>query len=87
MRFVDRTAPGKLELNYMWLPTWVGMNESLIRDIEQELSKTIIGRDLTESLLDEAHQSVLQILVGRYPQIGGLFEYLDGVKFIEGNGD
>jgi hypothetical protein len=86
MRFVDRTAPGKLELNFMWLPTWVGMNEALIRELEQELSKTIVGKDLTEELLDEAHQTLLQLLVTRFPNAGGLFEYLEGIKFVENNG-
>ena len=86
MRFVDRTAPGKLELNFMWLPTWIGMNEALIRDLEKELSETIVGRDLTEELLDEAHQKILQLLVDKFPQVVGMFEYLEGIKFVEGNG-
>ena len=87
MRFVDRTAPGKLELNYMWLPTWIGMNESLIRELEAELSKTIVGQALTDDLLDVAHQQLLGILVEKFPLQRGLFEYLDGIKFVGNDGN
>jgi len=85
MRFIERTGPGRLELNYMWLPTWVGMNEALIREIEDLLGATIMGQDLTEELLELAHQSVMEILVSKFPAITGLFEYLDGIKFVMTN--
>lgn len=86
MRFIERTGPGKLELNYMWLPSWVGLNEALIREIEDLLSATIVGQDLTEETLDLAHQAVLEILVNKFPAITGLFEYLDGIKYVtDGN--
>ncbi len=85
MRFIERTAPGKLELNYMWLPSWVGLNEALIREIEDLLSAAIVGQDLTEETLELAHQAVLEILVNKFPSITGLLEYLDGIKFVMTN--
>lgn len=87
MRFIQRTGPGKLELNWTWLPTWVGMNEALIREIEEMLSATIVGQDLTEELLDLAHQAVLEILVNKFPSMTGLFEYLDGIKYVTQDGN
>lgn len=86
MRFVERTGPGKLELNYMWLPTWIGMNEALIRELEEELGKTVIGKVLTDELLEVAHQQLLSILRAKFPQQAGLLEYLDGIKFVEHDG-
>lgn len=85
MRFIERTGPGKLELNYMWLPSWVGMNEALIREIEELLSATIVGQDITEETLELAHQAVLEIIVNKFPAITGLFAYLDGIKFVMTN--
>lgn len=87
MRFVERTGPGKLELSYIWLPTWVGMNEALIRELEGELSKTIVGQALTDDLLDVAHQQLLTILAEKFPLQRGLFEYLDGIKFVGNDGN
>jgi hypothetical protein len=59
------------------------MNEGLIRELEVELSPTIVGQALTDDLLDTAHQQLLAILVRKFPHQKGLFEYLDGVKFVE----
>jgi hypothetical protein len=87
VRFVDRTGPGRLELNYMWMPTWVGMNEALIREIEELLSATIMGQPITDETLDLAHQAVLEILVNKFPALTGLFEYLDGIKYVDINGN
>jgi hypothetical protein len=86
MRFVERTGPGKLELNYMWLPTWIGMNEGLIRELEKTLGETIVGKVISDDLLDEAHRQLLDIIVAKFPHQRGLFEYLDGLKFVEDNG-
>lgn len=84
MRLVDRIGPGHIGLNYMWLPTWIGMNTALIKDIEAHLSTTLLGQALTEEVLESAHDEVIRYLAKRFPQ-GGLFEYLDGLKFVESN--
>lgn len=86
MRFVERTGPGKLELVWSWLPTWVGMNEALIREIEAQMGDTIVGKAITDETLDLAHQTVLEILVNKFPALSGLFEYLDGIKYVNING-
>jgi hypothetical protein len=86
MRLVDRTGPGVLGLNYMWLPTWVGMNAQLIKEIEEAISAGIVGQPLDEGTLDAAHHAVLDFLKAKFPHINGLFDYLDGVKFVSTNG-
>lgn len=86
MRFVERTAPGQLGLNYMWLPTWIGMNAALVAEIETEIAPAILGKPINEETLDLAHTAVLDVLVKRFPEQSGLFDYLDGIKYVGSHG-
>jgi len=85
MRFVERTGPGQVSLNYMWLPTFVGMNAALIKEIDETMTPLFVGQSLTEELLDRAHDRALEILVAKFPMWSGLFEYLEGIKYVEQN--
>lgn len=83
MRLVQQTEqPGVVELNYTFLPLFLGGHQSLMQEIEQELGKRFAGRLLTEEVLDEMHEAVLDYLAGKYPYLEGLRDYLDGVKFV-----
>jgi hypothetical protein len=68
---------GAAELNYMWLPTWIGMNTRLKQDMEKELTSQIVGKTA-----EEANDIVLDYLCSKFP-IEGLRDYLDGLKFIQ----
>jgi len=83
MRAVVETDPGVLELNFMWLPTWIGMNSGLKKEIEEYLGKIIVGREMTEAVLDEAHDLVVAFLMGRFPEIHGLPAFLDGLRKVQ----
>lgn len=83
MRAVVITAPGVLELNFMWLPTWIGSNAMLKRKLEEELSGKIVGRPLTEAELDEINDEVINVLEELNPAVEGLREYLDGLKYVK----
>lgn len=82
MRLVDRTGPGTLGLNYMWLPTWIGLNAQLVKEIEDAIAPEIVGSLLTEKTLDKADAAVLRFLTKKFPQIPGLFDYIDGLKYV-----
>ena len=82
MRTVVRTQEGVLELNYMWLPTWIGMNTVIKPEIERELSKKIVGMVMSEDSLDAIHGMVIDHLVDGNPHVEGLRDYLDGLKFV-----
>ncbi len=81
MRAVVLTDPGVLELNWAWLPTWIGMNGRLKQEIEKELEPKIVGLPLTEQSLDHINDMVLDLLEKRCP-LKGLRDYLDGLKFL-----
>jgi len=86
MRFIERTGPGQLGLNYMWLPTWIGMNTQLLKELETAISSHIVGKPLDEDTLDAAHYLILDELERRFPNNAGLREYLDGIKFVMEDG-
>lgn len=85
MRLVDRTSPGTLGLSYMWLPTFIGMNSSLVAEIDTAVAEACVGLDLNETTLDLAERAAHQFLEKRFPNIPGLFEYIDGLKYVTVN--
>lgn len=83
MKIFVRNGAGSVGLNYMWLPTFIGMNSALIRELEQHVTPIMAGRALTDELLEEGSAAALQFLCERFPHVKGLEEYLDGLKFVE----
>lgn len=81
MRAVIRTAPGVVELNWMWLPTFVGMNAKLKKELEERLAPKLEGQPL-EAALDAAHEMVIDFLVEKFPAHPGLRDYLDALKYV-----
>lgn len=83
MRLVVRSGPGTVEVAYMWLPTFIGMNTLLMQKIEGELAPLIEGKEMTDDTLEAAHERVLDIICKAHP-LPGLRDYLDAMKFVEG---
>lgn len=83
MRAVVHVSQGVLELNYMWLPTAIGMNSLLKKEIEEALGPKLQGLPLDESGLDKAHTFVVDFLVKKFPEVAGLERFLDGMKYLE----
>lgn len=71
---------GTLELNYMWLPTWLGMNAQFKKDLEKEFGVKFKGRSSDQ--LDAMNEEVIDYIVTKYP-LPGLRDYLDGIKFVD----
>lgn len=83
MRFVVATAPGVVELAYMWLPQFAGMDPHLKAVIENDLAARLVGKEMTEEVLDAAHDRVIELICETHPSLPGLRDYLDAVKFVE----
>ncbi len=84
MRAVVMTEPGVLELNYMWLPTFIGMNTALKGEIEKTLAPQLEGMPMDEATLDWAHEQVVSFLEKRFTHVTGLRDLLDSLKFLDG---
>lgn len=82
MRTVVLTDPGTLEVNWQWLPTWVGINQQLLKKLEQEITPLVKGKALSESDLDVISDKVIEVIVRECP-LPGVRDYLDGLKFIQ----
>ena len=82
MRLVTVVNGKSVELNFMWLPTWLGQNTRFKQQLELDLAPKIRGLELTEENLDKVHAMVLDYIVEKHPSIPGLFDYLDGLKFV-----
>jgi len=81
MRFVS--VVGKtVELNYMWLPTFIGQNAAFKKKLEEDLRGQIEGLEITASNLDDINKLVLDYICEMF-KFPGLFDYLDGLKFVE----
>jgi hypothetical protein len=83
MRAVVHVSHGVLELNYMWLPTAIGMNSLLKKEIEEALAGKLQGLPLDGPGLDKAHDIVVDFLVKKFPEVNGLERFLDGLKYLE----
>lgn len=82
MHTVNPTDFGVLELNWMWLPTWVGMNASLQKELEAHLKSRFAGLTTSEADLKKIDEMVFDFIVAKAPHVEGLRDYLDGLKFV-----
>lgn len=82
MMLVVPTDPGTVELNFMWLPTWLGLSAQLKTEIEAEINTILVGQEMTDEVLQRAHDAVITVITSRHPQFEGLRDYLDAIKFV-----
>lgn len=83
MRFITETEPGVVELNWMWLPTFIGVSTPMKKRIEEKVSPMLVGKGATDEVLDAAHEKVIDLLCELHP-LPGLRDYLEAIKFVEG---
>lgn len=78
---------GALELNWMWLPTFIGQNYAVMRELEKVWRERFTGVSFTpeteETTLRRIHDFTIQWLTERF-KINGLKEYLSAIENIKG---
>jgi len=82
MRTIVKTEEGVLELNYMWIPTWLGMNGLLKKELEKELADKIVGLPMDDASLDKIDDMVITTLVEKFPNITGLRNLLRALHYV-----
>lgn len=87
MRTIVRVDKGVLEVNYMWLPSWIGMNSMLLKELGEHMQSKAVGREFNDDLLDELDVEAIRFLTERFPAIKGLAGYLVGLRGVEFDGD
>ena len=69
-------------LNFMFLPTFIGQNPIIQKELKVEMTKLFAGRLATPALLDEVHQWVIRWLQDKF-QITGLEDYLRAIEKVQ----
>jgi hypothetical protein len=81
MLAVVHVDKGIVEVNYMWLPSWIGMNSALMKELGQHMKSKAEGRELNASTLLDLHYEVLKFLDERFQgAFEGLSAYLQGLQ-------
>ena len=84
MRLIIREGPGKVGFNFMWVPTFIGQDPLLKKELEKELAPHLVGQPLNDATLDKAHELALDFICSKWHKaIPGLRDYLDAMKFVE----
>jgi hypothetical protein len=86
MRLIVREGPGKVGLNFMWLPTFLGMDNNLKKQLEADLGPKLKGKPLDDTTLDFAHDEAVDFICKYHKAIPGLRDYLDAIKFVDDSG-
>jgi hypothetical protein len=84
MRLVTSIEPGVIAFNFMWAPTFIGHDGGLKKELEAKLAPDLVGKPMTDEVLDWAHERVLDLICEKHSSIVGLRDYLDAIKFVTG---
>ena len=82
MRLIS-VSGSAVEVNYMFLPTFLGLNSLLLQEMEKEIGPMLVGKEPSDDVLDAAHDAILDFIEKKFPDIEGLRDYLDAMKFIQ----
>ncbi len=82
MRLISVDGP-EVSVNYMFLPVFIGLNSVLLQELEEKVSPLLVGKEATDDVLDAANEAVLDFIEEKFPDIHGLRDYLDSLKFIQ----
>ncbi len=82
------TSPerGVLEVNYMWLPSWVGMNTTLLTEMGEAVRAATVGKPVDVAFV-AGHEAVVNFITAKHPEIKGLREYLDALTYVRVDGE
>lgn len=83
MTYVD-IVEGALEIRWTWLPYWLAINPTLIRELEEEIFDIakLNGTTNSEEDLLKLHNKFCELLANRFPAFPGLAQFLQGFHAI-----
>lgn len=82
MRVVHVASDGQLELNWMWLPTFIGQNFVLLEELRQAVLEKFRGLALDDGVVWQIHYFALDWLVQKL-NIPGLERYLGALAEVQ----
>jgi hypothetical protein len=74
-----KETPGKWEVAWMWMPTFMSMDHDLVKYVDEKMTETFKGADLSDQDLPlKMHNAVIQVVSEKY-KIPGLADYLSQI--------
>lgn len=86
MHAVTSPEPGVLEVNYMWLPAWIGINTPLLTEMGEVVRQATVGKTLHAAVV-AGHDAVVNFVVNKHPEIKGLRQYLNAMILVNIGGE
>lgn len=83
MMLVHYAQDGVLELNWMWLPTWLGMNNDFKAGLESHIRGLKLDAHDPDHLLWQVHMKVIDYIEEKFTDLEGLRFYLEAVSQVE----
>lgn len=82
MRLVVATDEGTIAINYVWLPTWIGMNNVLLTELGEKLMGEFKNMPITDEVLCEMDYRAKMFLIERLsmPSLRHLLDALEKVE-------
>jgi len=80
MLLVVATDPETVEINYTWLPTWLGLNAQLLDRLAKKVRATSVGKPLTPELLYRVHEGIIAALAQEFPSMENLDLHLRSLE-------
>jgi hypothetical protein len=74
--------PNVVDLNFMWLPTFIGQNVVMLKELKKEIELEFKGQLLTEETLWAMHHAVIRWLEAKFP-FEGISKYLHAIEEIK----
>lgn len=83
MRFVTE-HDGTIDVNWMWLPTWIGQNPVLMKELEDSCKSMLVGQfgtaTIDDAMLDALQGHVIDFFQSKFSSIHGLGSYLGAIE-------
>jgi len=86
MRLVNIAKDGAVELNWMWLPTFIGQNYLVMKELEKAWREKFLKAPRTDEQMEVIHQFTIKWLQDKF-KIPGLDVYLKAIENVMENLD
>ena len=78
----DPSYPTVVVLNFMWLPTFIGQNPVILKELQKDLEKDFLREQVTEENLWAMHHKVIAWLEVKFP-FEGISKYLHAIEEVK----
>jgi len=83
VRFIQVVKDGAIELSWMWLPTFIGQNYMVLKELGSAWKERYPGGiGYTSGNLDEMHEFTINWLCEKF-RIPGLCDYLKAIENVK----